>query len=96
MRTDILRFLDNAVLIKPEDQRTPLDVLLLDTGRVFTDALLRYERAGKGAENVPPKHARTVTDVLRSYNEINREHAIRNVDVEALEAFRDRFESDGE
>lgn len=91
LRRSILRFLDKTVLQKSDEQRTQLDNLLLESGRAFTDALVRFERAAQGGGSETTSYSKGVSAVLRSYNEINREHAIRNADVEALATFREPF-----
>lgn len=97
LRRSILRFLDETVLQNPEEQRTQLDNLLLESGRAFTDALVRYSRAVQtGGGGVTAPYSKSLTSVLKSYNEINREHALRNADVDALATFREPFESSGE
>ncbi len=97
LRRSILRFLDETVLQKPDEQRTQLDNLLLESGRAFTDALVRFQRAQQGGgAPATTAYSKSVSQVLRSYNEINREHALRNADAEALATFREPFESSGE
>jgi hypothetical protein len=88
-RRDILRFLDEAVLIKDEKERTQLDDLLLEAGRAFTDALVRYAR-GTQARGATGAEA-SFTRLARGFNAINREYAIRNQDAEALATFREPF-----
>jgi hypothetical protein len=97
LRRSILRFLDETVLQNPDEQRTQLDNLLLESGRAFTDALVRYSRAVQtGGGGSAPGYSKNLTSVLRSYNEINREHALRNADADALATFREPYEGSGE
>lgn len=79
LRRSILRFLDEQVLAKADDQRTPLDNLIDQTGRAFTDALARYERI---AAPIPDQLAKQIASMLSGYRKITE-------DVDACAGVRD-------
>jgi hypothetical protein len=84
LREQVIEFLDEAVLCKPEEERTRRDEQLLQYGRAFADVLLRHEQVAAPLT----VHEEAVTGLLAEYNEINREYDLRNLDAETLATFR--------
>lgn len=84
---DIDQFLKIQVLSKPEEDRTKREQLLLETGRAFYDVLVRQAQA-HAAPHEPANYEQQMTEILRSYNEVNRLHDLADVDVTAMSAMR--------
>ena len=91
LRSQIHHFLDAHVLTKPEGDRTKLEDLVVETGRTFADALLRFchDPSISSVRAADMREAdKDVTSLLRSYNEINR----REVDIAAISMIRNPLE----
>ncbi|MFB3828943.1 MAG: hypothetical protein ACE15B_19410 [Bryobacteraceae bacterium] len=86
LRVDIMRFRDE-LLRNP--QRTEADDMVVEASMVLADLLIQYER--KQPRTTEDRHASRVKQILRSYNAINHQRAVRDNDVEALEVFREPF-----
>lgn len=87
LRRNILRFLDERVLVKSKEQRTELDELVLQSGRAFTDALVRCERGTDGGYKTGAEDP--FLALAKGYNAINYDRARRDKDAEAMAMFRD-------
>jgi hypothetical protein len=85
LRGQIQDFLDDEIRSKPEEERTRRDEMLLAHGQAFSDVLLRH-RSEAAVQPTPAEES--VTSLLKTYNVINREHAMRDADVDAIEHFR--------
>jgi polyhydroxyalkanoate synthesis regulator phasin len=82
------QFLKHQVLSKSEEDRTKREQLLLETGRAFYDVLVRQAQANATPQEEPASYEQQMTEILRSYNEVNRLHDLADVDVKAMSAMR--------
>jgi hypothetical protein len=80
LRRAIYHFLDEAIVCKPEDERSKIEDLVVETGRAFGDALLRYSNGTLATRRVDDN----VTSLMKNYNELNR----RDLDIQAIEMVR--------
>lgn len=76
--------------LKGEADRTKREELLMESGRVFADQLLRYYAVEKAQKAEPAMNHRDleIATILKAYNEINRRYDLRDADAEALAKFR--------
>jgi hypothetical protein len=79
LRRAIYHFLDEEILGKPEDERSKIEDLVVESGRAFGDALLRLGN-GTATRRVDTN----VTSLLSNYNELNR----RDLDIQAIGMIR--------
>lgn len=91
LRDRIQKFLDQEIRSKPDEDRTGRDDMLLAHGQAFSDVLLRHRRDTVAAQ--PTEADESVTSLLKTYNTINREHALRDADADAIARFRDPGET---
>lgn len=71
---------------KPEEDRSPFEALLLETGEAFLSKLSRY--CAKHGESPVNRSDRSVLQVLTAYNEINRDYDLADVDLQLAKAVR--------
>lgn len=86
LRELIDKWLQEEIFAKPEDERTKRDELIIEAAATLNGLLRRHEARTHDA----PRHVsdESVVGVLRSYNEINREYDLFDVDISLAERIR--------